>query len=74
MHTRLSPRGHLKIPRRICQIIGLEPGDLVTLEIADTRSLLIRRAAHDDEARKLVVTDALETWAAEQQATAFRNP
>jgi antitoxin component of MazEF toxin-antitoxin module len=73
MHSRLSPRGHLKIPRRICQIVGLEPGDLVTFEIADNRSLVVRRAVDADEARKLVITDALEAWAAEQQAEAFRE-
>jgi antitoxin component of MazEF toxin-antitoxin module len=73
MHSRLSPRGHLKIPRRICQIIGLEPGDYVTFEIADDRTLVVRRAVDTDDVFNLSVSDSLEEWASEHDRQAFRN-
>jgi antitoxin component of MazEF toxin-antitoxin module len=73
MRTRLSARGHLKIPDRICQIIGLEPGDLVTFEIEDNSTLLIRRVEEYDEAFNLTVAESLDEWASEHDRQAFQD-
>ncbi|HSN55122.1 MAG TPA: hypothetical protein VLT32_10635 [Candidatus Sulfomarinibacteraceae bacterium] len=73
MRTRLSARGHLKIPSRICQIIGLQPGDLVTFEIEDNNTLLIRRVEEYDEAFNLTVAESLDEWASEHYRQAFRE-
>ena len=71
MRTRLSPRGQIAIPRRVCQIIGLEPGDLVSVEIADNDSILIRRVEEYDRAYNLTLSESFDAWAAETQREAF---
>ena len=73
MRTRLSARGHLQIPGRICQSIGLEPGDLVTFEIEDNNTLLIRRVEEYDEAFNLTVAESLDEWASEHHRQAFQD-
>lgn len=73
MRTRLSARGHVKIPRRICQIIGLEPGDLLTFEIEDNNTITIRRVEEYDEAFNLTVAESLDEWASEHHRQAFQD-
>jgi antitoxin component of MazEF toxin-antitoxin module len=73
MRTRLSPCGKIAIPRKVCQIIGLEPGDLVSVEIADNDSLLIRRVEEYDRAYNLILSDTFDAWVAETQREAFSD-
>jgi len=74
MRTRLTPRGHVTIPRRVCQIIGLEPGDLLTVEIADNDSILIRKVHEYDKAFNLTIAAEIDAVLADEDREPFDLP
>ncbi len=73
MHSRLSSKGQVTIPKEVRESLGLEPGDFVTYEIAGNDSAILRRVEPYDAAFHLAVSETLEEWGSEQDDEAFRD-
>ena len=73
MHSKLSSKGQVTIPKEVRESLGLEPGDFVTYEIADNDSAILRRVKPYDASFHLAVSETLEEWGSEEDEEAFRD-
>jgi AbrB family looped-hinge helix DNA binding protein len=73
MHSKLSSKGQVTIPKEVRESLGLEPGDFVTYEIADNDSAILRRVGPYDASFHLAVSDTLEEWGSDEDDEAFRD-
>ena len=73
MHSKLSSKGQVTIPKQVRESLGLEPGDFVTYEIADNDSAILRRVEPYDASFHLAVSESLEEWGSEEDDEAFRD-
>ena len=73
MHSKLSSKGQVTIPKMVRESLGLEPGDFVTYEITDDSSAIIRRVEPYDASFHLAVSETLEEWGSEEDDEAFRD-
>ncbi len=73
MHSKLSSKGQVTIPKEVRESLGLEPGDFVTYEIADNDSAILRRVEPYDASFHLAVSETLEEWGSEEDEEAFRD-
>jgi len=73
MHSKLSSKGQVTIPKEVRDNLGLEPGDFVTYEIADDASVILRRVEPYDASFHLAVSETLEEWGSDEDEEAFRD-
>jgi AbrB family looped-hinge helix DNA binding protein len=73
VHSKLSSKGQVTIPKEVRESLGLEPGDFVTYEIADNDSAILRRVEPYDASFHLAVSETLEEWGSEEDEEAFRD-
>ena len=73
MHSRLSSKGQVTIPKEVRDSLGLEPGDFVTYQLADGDSVILRRVEPYDAAYHLAVSETLEEWGSAEDDEAFRD-
>ena len=73
MHSKLSSKGQVTIPKKVRESLGLEPGDFVTYEILDDDAVTIRRVEPYDAAYHLAVSETLEEWGSKEDDEAFRD-
>jgi len=73
VHSKLSSKGQVTIPKEVRESLGLEPGDFVTYEIADNDSAILRRVKPYDASFHLAVSETLEEWGSEEDEEAFRD-
>ncbi len=73
MHSKLSFKGQVTIPKTVRESLGLEPGDFVTYEIFEDDAVIIRRVEPFDAAYHLAVSETLEEWGSEEDDEAFRD-
>ena len=73
MHSKLSSKGQVTIPKEIRESLGLEPGDFVTYEIVEDDAAIIRRVEPYDAAFHLAVSETLEEWGSKEDDEAFRD-
>ena len=71
MHSRLSSKGQVTIPKEIRDSLGLEPGDFVTYELADGDAVILRRVEPYDAPYHLAVSETLEEWGSVEDDEAF---
>ena len=73
MHSKLSSKGQVTIPKGVRKSLGLEPGDFVTYEIFEDNAVIIRRVEPYDAAYHLAVSETLEEWGSKEDDEAFRD-
>jgi len=73
MHSKLSSKGQVTIPKAVRDSLGLEPGDFVTYEISGDDSVILRRVEPFDAPFHLAVSETLEEWGSEDDEDAFSN-
>ncbi|MDX2438484.1 MAG: AbrB/MazE/SpoVT family DNA-binding domain-containing protein [Acidobacteriota bacterium] len=73
MHSKLSSKGQVTIPKEVRESLGLETGDFVTYEITDDSSAILRRVEPYDASFHLAVSETLEEWGSEEDDEAFRD-
>ena len=73
MHSKLSSKGQVTIPKGVRDSLSLEPGDFVTYEILDDEAVIIRRVEPYDAAYHLAVSETLEEWGSKEDEEAFRD-
>ncbi len=73
MHSKLSSKGQVTIPKAVRESLGLEPGDYVTYENFENDAVIIRRVEPFDAAYHLAVSETLEEWGSEEDDEAFRD-
>ncbi len=73
MHSRLSSKGRVTIPKEVRERLGLEPGDFVTHEITDGNSAILRRADSYDASFRPTMFETFEEWGSDEDEEAFRD-
>jgi antitoxin PrlF len=73
MHSKLSSKGQVTIPKEVRESLGLEPGDFVTYELSKGDAVILRRVEPYDAAYHLAVSETLEEWGSEEDDEAFRD-
>jgi antitoxin PrlF len=73
MHSKLSSKGQVTIPKAVRKSLGLEPGDFVTYEISSDDSVILRRVEPFDAPFHLAVSETLEEWGSEDDEDAFSH-
>jgi AbrB family looped-hinge helix DNA binding protein len=73
MHSRLSSKGQVTIPKKVRSALGLEPGDYVTYELSGSDAVILRRVEPFDAAFHLAISESLEEWGSEEDDEAFRD-
>jgi len=73
MHSKLSSKGQVTIPKEVRKSLGLETGDFVTYEITDDSTAILRRVEPYDASFHLAVSETLEEWGSEEDDEAFRD-
>jgi len=73
MHSKLSSKGQVTIPKKVRETLGLEPGNFVTYEILDDDAVILRRVEPYDAAFHLAVSDTLVEWGSPEDEDAFRD-
>ncbi len=73
MHSKLSSKGQVTIPKEVRESLGLQPGDFVTYEIAGNDSAILRRVEPFDAAFHLAASETLEEWGSQEDEEAFRD-
>jgi AbrB family looped-hinge helix DNA binding protein len=73
MHSKITSKGQVTIPKKVRESLGLEPGDFITYEIADDNSAILRRVEPYDASFHLAVSETLEEWGSEEDEEAFRD-
>jgi len=71
MHSKLSSKGQVTIPKEVRKSLGLEPGDFVTYELSKDDAVILRRVEPYDAPYHLAVSDTLEEWGSESDEEAF---
>jgi len=62
MHSKLSSKGQVTIPKEVRENLGLERGDFVTYELTTGDAVILRRVEPYDAAYHLAVSETLEEW------------
>jgi AbrB family looped-hinge helix DNA binding protein len=73
MHSKITSKGQVTIPKKVRESLGLEPGDFITYEIADDNSVILRRVEPFDASFHLAVSETLKEWGSEEDEEAFRD-
>ena len=73
MQSKLSSNGQVTIPKGLRESLGLKPGDVITYEIADDSSVVLRRFDPSNPFFDLAVSETLEEWGSEEDEEAFRD-
>ena len=73
MHSKLSSKGQVTIPKKVRETLGLEPGNFVTYEFLDDDAVILRRVEPYDAAFHLAVSDTLVEWGSPEDEDAFRD-
>jgi AbrB family looped-hinge helix DNA binding protein len=73
VHSKLSSKGQVTIPKEVRESLGLETGDFVTYEITDDFTAILRRVEPYDASFHLAVSETLEEWGSEEDDEAFRD-
>jgi len=73
MHSKLSSKGQVTIPKKVRESLSLEPGDFVTYEIFEEDAVIVRRVEPYDAAYHLAVSETLEEWGSDEDDEAFRD-
>ena len=73
MHSKITSKGQVTIPKKVRDSLGLEPGDFVTYEITDDSSAILRRVEPYDASFHLAVSETLDEWGSEEDEEAFRD-
>ena len=73
MHSKITSKGQVTIPKKVRESLGLEPGDFITYEITDEKSAILRRVEPYDASFHLAVSETLEEWGSEEDEEAFRD-
>jgi antitoxin PrlF len=73
MHSRLSSKGQVTIPKNVRSALGLEPGDYVTYELSGSDMVMLRRVEPFDAAFHLAISESLEEWGSDDDDEAFRD-
>ena len=71
MHSKLSSKGQVTIPKEVRKSLGLEPGDFVTYELSKDDAVILRRVEPYDAAYHFAVSETLEEWGSESDEEAF---
>lgn len=73
MHvSKLSHKGQVTIPKKIREVVGLEPGDLVVYELQD-QVVILKRVAPFDVAFHAALSQTLEEWTTPEDDEAFSD-
>ena len=73
MHSKITSKGQVTIPKKVRDSLGLEPGDFVTYEISDENFAILRRVEPYDASFHLAVSETLDEWGSEEDEEAFRD-
>ena len=73
MHSKLSSKGQVTIPKEVRDNLGLNPGDFVTYDLTNDDAVILRRVEPYDAAYHLAVSDTLEEWGSKEDDEAFRD-
>jgi AbrB family looped-hinge helix DNA binding protein len=73
MHSKLTSKGRVTIPKKVREALGLKPGDHVSYEIADDNSVILRRGKHRFSSFEEAVSELLGEWDSEADIEAFLN-
>ena len=73
VHSKLSSKGQVTIPKEVRESLGLEPGDFITYEITGDDSVTLRRVDSYDAAFHLALSDTLEEWGSSEDEDAFKD-
>ena len=70
--SRLSSKGQLTLPKKIRQVIGIEPGDLVAYEVQNGM-VRLKRVELFDAAFHVALSKTLDEWTSPEDEQAFRD-
>ena len=70
MHSRLSSKSQVTIPKEAREAINAGPGDTVSFEILD-RALILRKVEPFDAAFHTALVQTLDEWASPEDEEAF---
>ena len=69
---RLSSKGQVTIPKKIREILGLQPGDMVSCEVHNG-ILTLKRVEPFDTAFHEALSKTLDEWSTPEDEEAFRD-
>ena len=70
MHSRLSSKGQVTIPKEAREVLGAFAGDVVSFEIADD-SVVLRKVEPFDAAFHRALSVTLDEWTSPEDEEAF---
>ena len=70
--SRLTSKGQMTIPKRVRAAVGLETGDVLTVEVEDG-VITMRKLRAGDAAERGAESGSLEEWASAEDDDAWRD-
>ena len=71
MRSKLTSKGRVTIPNRVRDALGLKPGDLITYEISDDNSVVLRRLDRFNASFHDAVSETLGEWLSDADENAI---
>jgi antitoxin PrlF len=70
--TRLSSKGQVTIPKKVREVLGATPGDLIAYEVKGN-VVTVKRVSPFDAAYHAALSQTLDEWATAEDEEAFRD-
>ncbi len=71
--AKITAKGQTTIPRDICALLGIEPGDLIAWEVAEGGRVAVRRVKPLDLEYLRAVQSTLGEWQSAEDEEAYRD-
>jgi len=71
--AKISSKGQVTVPIAIRKALNVKPGDYLIWDVADSGTVVVRRAREVDVSHLSAVSGTLSEWNSDEDETAFAN-